>query len=128
MLSEHSMRVDGFVTGDLVSEERIIIGIHGEIGGNLSGTDISIEGYVNGDVLANGHLHISKKAKVYGKIFAKNISIEQGAEMNGKVTVGAEIEIPNVESSSPSRSSKSISLDSENNPDGQQDNYGNLAW
>ncbi len=128
MVSEHSIRVDGFVTGDLISGEKIIIGSHGEIGGNLSGTDISIEGYVNGDVVSNGHLHISSNAKVYGKIFAKNISVEQGAEMNGKVTVGTEIEIPTVESSSPSRSTRSVSLESNQDTSDQQDNYGNLAW
>ena len=126
MVSEHSIRVDGFVTGDLISEEKIIIGNHGEIGGNLSGTDINIEGYVNGDVVSNGHLHLSSKAKVFGKIFAKNISVEKGAHMNGKVTVGDEIEIPNIEKSSPSRSTRNISFDT--NQENQKDNYGNVAW
>lgn len=126
MVSSHSIRVDGFVTGDLISEEKIIIGGHGEIGGNLSGTDINIEGYVNGDVVANGHLHLSAQSKVYGKVFAKNISVEKGAEMNGKVTVGNDIELPDVENSSPSRSTKSVTM--ENLDDDSKDNYGSVAW
>lgn len=104
MRSEHSIRVDGSVTGDLISGEKIIIGIHGEIGGNLSGSDITIEGYVNGDVLSNGHLHLTGSARIYGKIYAKKISVENGAEMNGKVTVGESAKVAELSSSSPSRS------------------------
>ncbi|OEK00771.1 hypothetical protein BFP97_04285 [Roseivirga sp. 4D4] len=130
MKSEHSIRVDGFVTGDLISSEKIIIGSHGEIGGNLSGTDITIDGYVNGDVLANGLLHISKTAKIYGKIYSKRISVENGAEMNGKVNVGAEVEMPELNSSSPSRSTQKITFttNTSNDDEDRQDNYGGVAW
>lgn len=127
MKSEHSIRVDGFVTGDLVSGERIIIGEHGEIGGNLSGTDITIEGYVNGDVIANGLLHLSRDARIYGKIYSKRISVENGAEMNGKVNVGEQVEIPELNSSSPSRSTKEAKIFSASNDD-KSDSYGNVAW
>ena len=137
MKSEHSIRVDGYVTGDLVSSERIIIGNHGEIGGNLSGVEITIDGYVNGDVLSNGLLHISKSAKIYGKIYAKRISVENGAEMNGKVTVGNNIEIPELNTSSPSRSTKKENIFIPNtaststsriSDDDKKDNYGSVAW
>ncbi|KYG73688.1 MULTISPECIES: polymer-forming cytoskeletal protein [Roseivirga] len=128
MKSEHSIRVDGHVTGDLVSQEKIIIGSHGEIGGNLSGADITIDGYVNGDVLSNGHLHISQAGKIYGKIFAKGISVENGAELNGKVTVGKEVEIPELNTSSPSRSTRDINLNKRSASGDQKDNYGTVAW
>ena len=127
MRSEHSIRIDGFVTGDLISQEKIIIGEQGEIGGNLSGTDITVQGYINGDVIANGLLQISSKAKVYGKIFAKTISIENGAELNGKVTVGKEVELPEFTESSPSRST-SKQMPQPVIGDDSKDNYGNVAW
>ena len=73
MKSMHSIRVDGFITGDLISDEKIIIGEKGEIGGNLSGADITVQGFINGDVIANGLLQITSHAKVFGKIFAKTI-------------------------------------------------------
>lgn len=127
MKSEHSIRVDGFVTGDLVSNEKIIIGEHGEIGGNLSGTDITIEGYVNGDVIANGLLHLSRGARIYGKIYSKRISVENGAEMNGKINVGEQVEMPELSSSSPSRSTKEAKIFTAND-ENKSDNYGNVAW
>lgn len=130
MKSEHSIRVDGYVTGDLISDEKIIIGSHGEIGGNLSGTDITIDGYVNGDVLASGLLHLSKAAKIFGKIYAKRISVENGAEMNGKINVGSEVEMPELNSSSPSRSTQKITFTAttSNDDEERKDNYGGVAW
>ena len=128
--SEHSMRIDGHITGDLVSKEKIIIGTNGHIGGALSGTDITIEGFVNGDIVSSGFLQILGQAKIFGKIFAKQISIEKGAEMNGKVNVGKEMEIPELASSSPSRSlkTKMRSQRSQSNEKDQNDKYGNVAW
>jgi len=126
MESPQSIRVDGFVTGDLISKEKIIIGELGEIGGNLSGADITIEGYINGDVISNGLLQLTSKSKVYGKIFAKEISIENGAELNGKVTVGKEIDLPEFTASSPSRSSK-LQVQSSNQVS-SNDNYTSAAW
>jgi cytoskeletal protein CcmA (bactofilin family) len=127
MRSAHSIRVDGFVTGDLVSDEKIIVGHQGEIGGNLSGTDITVQGFISGDVIANGLLKVTKSAKIFGKISAKTISIEVGAELNGKVTVGQDIELPEFTESSPSRSSiketRHESIIAENG-----DKYGNVAW
>ena len=126
MESPYSIRVDGFITGDLLSQEKIIVGSMGEIGGNLSGGDISIEGYINGDVMANGQLQLSASAKVYGSIFARQIIVENGAELNGKVTVGKEIELPEFTARSPSRSSKMVS--SSTKDQNAKDKYGNVAW
>lgn len=132
MKSMHSIRVDGFITGDLVSDEKIIIGEKGEIGGNLSGADITVQGFISGDVIANGLLQITSHAKVFGKIFAKTISIENGAELNGKVTVGKEIELPEFTESSPSRSSskelKPQRMMGSGDPNDSGDKYGNVAW
>ena len=97
MESKHSIRVDGHVAGDLKSEEKVIIGIHGEIGGNLGATDITIEGYVYGDVFAKGNLHVSKNAEIEGEVYAKEISIEKGAQINGRIAVGTDVEVPDLE-------------------------------
>lgn len=97
MESKHSIRVDGHITGDLKTEEKVIIGIHGEIDGNLWGADITIEGYVMGDVMAQGNLHVSHDAEIEGKVFAKEISIEKGAQLNGSIAVGTDIAIPELE-------------------------------
>lgn len=126
--SDQSIRVDGNITGDLLSDDKIIIGIHGEIGGNLRGIDITVEGFVNGDVMSKGFLHITKSAKIFGKIYAKEISIEKGAELNGKVNVGKDIEIPELNTSSPSRSNQEKAKEPQQPQRESGDNYGSVAW
>lgn len=129
MKSQHSIRVDGHVTGDLISEEKIIIGINGEIGGNLRGADITIEGYVNGDVLTQGALHVADKAVILGRIFAKGISIEKGAELNGQVSVGTEVEIPEEkEAEITPNATKKIEPAKPTQKEASGDNYGTVAW
>ena len=88
MESKHSIRVDGHVAGNLKSDEKVIIGVQGEIGGNLGATDITIEGCIRGDVMAKNNLHISKNAEVEGEIYALEISIEKGVQINGRITTG----------------------------------------
>lgn len=130
MKSKHSIRVDGHVEGDLISDEKIILGIHGEIGGNLVGTDITIEGYVMGDVLAKGTLHISTQAQIEGQIYAKEISIEKGAQLNGQIAVGREVEIPdlNKQEEAPQPETKELPVEPVNPPKAAGDNYGTVAW
>ena len=131
MKSEHSIRVDGSVTGDLVSSEKIIVGGHGRIGGNLKGTDITIEGTVEGDVLADGMLHLSSVAKIQGRIFSKGIEIEKGAEVNGVVAVGKEVVLPDLEPKSPLRKEEKKASSKphlEGADETDHDNYGNVAW
>ena len=127
--SQDSIRVDGHITGDLFSMEKIIVGPNGHIGGTLSGSDITVSGFVNGDIVSSGFLQISSAAKIYGKIFAKEISIEKGAEMNGKVNVCKDIELPEINSSLSSQNSKAdIKSKRSLKVDQDQDKYGNIAW
>ena len=130
MQSEDSIRVDGHITGDLISKAKIIVGDNGHIGGALSGSDVTVQGFVNGDIIATGFLQVSSLAKIYGKIYAKEISIDKGAELNGKVNVGKEVDIPEASKSSPSRTLKHHvdTLNSTEQEQDQNDNYGNVAW
>lgn len=128
MNSKHSIRVDGHVTGDLVSEEKVIIGIHGEIGGNLSGSDITIEGYVEGDVFTKGSVHVAANAMVVGRIFSKEISIEKGAKLNSQLSVGVDVEIPEVNSKAPDKPVQKIEPATPAKKQASGDNYGTVAW
>lgn len=130
MESKHSIRVDGHVAGDLKTDEKVIIGIHGEIGGNLSATDITIEGYVMGDVMAKESLHVSREAEIEGQVFAKEISIEKGAQLNGRIAVGADIAVPDLETPEVVRNKpKEIPLTGKTGTnDSQQAAGGTVAW
>lgn len=129
MQSKHSIRVDGHIEGDLVSEEKIIVGAHGEIGGNLSGADITIEGYVTGDVMSKGNLHVSNNAEIAGHIYAREISIDKGAQLNGSIAVGTDVNIPEIGMETPTPSkTKEASVGKNEVQKAAGDNYGTVAW
>jgi cytoskeletal protein CcmA (bactofilin family) len=123
--SSHSIRIDGFVTGDLISEEKIIIGAAGQIGGNLSGTDISVDGQIRGDVIANGLLQLSAQSKVFGNIYAKEINMERGAELNGKIAISKEATLPSPKPSKAAVDSNMKASKGDQNEERKQ--IGNLA-
>ena len=75
--SEDSIRIDGYITGDLISKEKIIVGSNGQVGGNLNGMDITIEGFVNGDVVTKGFLQIASSAKIYGKFSRRRLLLKK---------------------------------------------------
>jgi len=130
MRSEDSIRVDGHINGDLISKEKIIIGANGHIGGTLNGAEITVEGFVNGNIVSSGLLQVSAAAKISGNIYAKEIAIEKGAEMNGKVNVGEDVDIPGVNSSSTSKGLKTnVNLRfNKNKGDQGHDKFGKAAW
>lgn len=94
MQSSHSIRVDGMVTGDMISEEKIIVGQQADIEGNLFASDLTIQGRIKGQVTANGQLQVMATAKIDGDIFAKSIMIEGGAQLNGRLSVGQDVNLP----------------------------------
>ena len=128
--SEDSIRVDGNINGDLISKEKIIIGTNGYIGGTLNGAEINVEGFVNGNIISSGLLQVSSAAKISGNIYAKEIAIEKGAEINGKVTVGKDIDIPVQNSFAASNSLKPNTKSAFNNKkeDEERDKFGKVAW
>ena len=97
--SVHSIRIDGFLTGNL-SSEKIVVAEHSEIEGNISSSDITVKGYVKGDIIATGLLQVLAEAKIEGNIYAKYISVAHGAKINGKVNIGAQIKFPDSGTSS----------------------------
>lgn len=124
MESKHSIRVDGFVTGDLISSEKVIIGTHGEIGGNLSAADVTVEGFVMGDVMVTGILHIAQEAEINGQIYAREISVEKGAEIKGQIAVGKQVLIPSLDAVPEEKESS----ETEEHRKVSGKNYGTVAW
>ena len=98
--SVHSIRIDGFLTGNLSSDEKIVVAEHSEIEGNISSSDITVKGYVKGDIIATGLLQVLAEAKIEGNIYARYISVAHGAKINGKVNIGAQIKFPDSGTSS----------------------------
>jgi cytoskeletal protein CcmA (bactofilin family) len=82
-----AVELDGFIEGEVETNERLIVGESANINAKVNGTEISIKGTVSGDITASKRLALHKTARVFGNITCSNISVEEGAIFEGSCTM-----------------------------------------
>lgn len=85
--------VGGGVQGDIVAGEMLTIDKSG-IKGNLTATHARINNLIEGDVSVRGTLALQREADIQGNITAAALSVEEGASMNGRITISREAQEP----------------------------------
>jgi cytoskeletal protein CcmA (bactofilin family) len=78
-----TIRIDGRVNGEVVTESDIIIGETGQIHGIVKGRNITIAGLLEGNANADGTLHIVATGRVNGDILVESLIVEDGAKYKG---------------------------------------------
>jgi cytoskeletal protein CcmA (bactofilin family) len=82
-----TVRIDGRFRGEITSENTLIVGESGEIEATISSNTIAVSGVVTGDVVAKRKVVLHKTARVKGNIETPSIVIEEGASVNGQLTM-----------------------------------------
>ena len=77
------IQIDGVLNGN-VKAKQIVVGINGNVRGNLTASFSRILGKVEGEIRAEV-LEIVKTATVKGNLFKKTISIESGSKITGNI-------------------------------------------
>ena len=77
------IQIDGVLNGN-VKAQQIVVGINGNVRGNLTASFSRILGKVEGEIRAEV-LEIVKTATVKGNVFKKTISIESGSKITGNI-------------------------------------------
>ncbi len=83
-----SIRVDGTIVGDVITEGNVTVGEHGDVNGQINAGIIAIGGKVVGSVNAKEKLVLESKANLKGDIFTKILVVEAGAKFDGKSNMG----------------------------------------
>ncbi len=86
--SNGSIRLDGVINGDIISEGNVTIGDQGEVYGKVNGQSITIGGKVEGLINAKEKLMLESKADLKGDVFTKILVVEAGARFDGKSNMG----------------------------------------
>lgn len=73
-----AMRIDGEVEGDIISTDKLVLGINAVITGSIEAEEVVIGGMIYGSVKAKKTLLLQSTGKVEGDIRAKEIEIEKG--------------------------------------------------
>jgi len=75
--------VNGRLKGEIVSNDRLMIGEKGVVNAGITAGTVLIEGEVLGNVRASERVELRGKARVYGDIEAPVVSIEAGVLFEG---------------------------------------------
>lgn len=84
-----NLRVDGKIIGNIVSTANVAIGKGGIVEGNISAAMIKISGKVQGNLEASARLILDASAIVVGEIKSKLLSVDEGAMVNGTVSMAS---------------------------------------
>lgn len=89
---EQSFRVDGKVTGKVLSDGDLVVGEKGEIDGEIRVGRLFVSGLVRGEVHAARRLSIHPRGRVEGTVHSRALIIEEGGILEGQssMTVVAE--------------------------------------
>lgn len=84
LYNKGSIQVNGFVEGEVKSEENVMIGETAKIKGPVIAKTIEVSGEIRGIVESSERLEINPTGKVFGDINAKTLIIKEGALFVGK--------------------------------------------
>ncbi|UAY51491.1 bactofilin family protein [Ferruginibacter albus] len=89
--SNNDIRIDGAVSGNVISKAKILIGKEGIVNGDIQCQQADISGRVAGKIQVSELLQLRDKANVNGDIYASQLQIEPTATFNGQCHMGANI-------------------------------------
>lgn len=84
--SHANIRLDGEFTGTLKITGNVLVGEHATINADINGKNISIAGAVRGNV-SGKKVQLLRTARVWGDITATALSTEEGAFIDGKISM-----------------------------------------
>lgn len=82
-----NLRISGKFEGTLDTKGKLMVGKKADITADITGENISIAGNVKGNIKAFNILKLESTAKLEGDIETSKISIEEGAVLNGQLSM-----------------------------------------
>ncbi len=84
------VRIDGSVEGKIDCLKTVTIGPSGKVEAQIQAESVYIAGEVSGDIVAKREIKLHKSACVSGDMQTAGIVIEQGARVDGRISIGKE--------------------------------------
>jgi cytoskeletal protein CcmA (bactofilin family) len=89
--SAQDVRIDGHLTGNIVTTGRFVLGPNGMVDGNVTSGNADLMGEVKGKVNVSETLSLKSTAKISGDIVTGKLAIEPGALFTGTCNMGAKV-------------------------------------
>jgi cytoskeletal protein CcmA (bactofilin family) len=91
--SDHDLRIDGRVDGNIFSSARIVVGPQGSVNGHIESQQADVMGRVAGDIRVQDLLQLRGQCAVEGNIAAGKLQVEPTATFNGQCQMGASVTV-----------------------------------
>lgn len=85
--------VEGVLTGNLLTRGDIRVGPQAVIEAEVRAKNAFIAGKIKGNITIENILRLASTASVHGDVRTAAIAVEEGATINGKVSIGKEKEV-----------------------------------
>ena len=85
--SKSDIRIDGKFEGDLICENKVVVGANGVVVGNIHCKNADIQGRVNGEVHAQAVIVLRASAQLLGNMKTDKLVIENGAKFSGNCSM-----------------------------------------
>lgn len=92
--SEGNIVIEGEVVGSLKTAQDLQVGEHARIAAEVAASNARVAGEVRGNMTIREKLELSATARVQGDVQVKVLTVEAGAQLNGRVLMGAEGKAP----------------------------------
>lgn len=86
--SQGFVLIDGEVLGSVKTESDLDVGERAKISADVTAVNAHVAGMVKGNITVGERIEISSTAHVTGDISTKVLVVEQGAIINGKISMG----------------------------------------
>lgn len=86
--TDGTIRVEGTIRGSVKAGKAVVIGKDGLIDGDVTTQDAVISGCVMGTLIADSRLELQATSRIEGAVRARRMQLEEGAILNGTVTMG----------------------------------------
>ena len=83
-----TVRIDGHFSGQISSENTLVVGETGVIEANVRSQTVIISGVVAGDISAAAKVILHKTGRVDGNVETPSLVMEDGAVINGQIKMG----------------------------------------
>jgi len=81
--SNGDIRIDGSLTGKLITKGKVVVGVTGRIKGEINCKNSDVEGEIEGKITASQLLSLKATSQITGDIIANKLAIEPGCRFTG---------------------------------------------
>ncbi len=83
-----AVRIDGNFNGEISSDGTLVVGQEAFVDGQIQVGQLVLSGNIRGDVTAGEKVVLNKTANLQGNIHTPSLVVEEGAVLEGSLTMG----------------------------------------